>query len=336
MHLSRVADRGGGRPSGKVGSHAKYRWTAPDFSDYGEGFDLAQRWLCQQHNVPAPDWRSMLQIKGIWQGGIRSPDPQPSRCFDPDLLPLAPATRPATGRRPRPLRPLRDYAVGLRLALPAPAAVRPRPRRDLDSRRRALRRRQRSAPRRVSGRCGELPERHRGHLAAPDPTLRGDETSTNVEQRTISGAPPQPQRTSSQSEAVPLRDVPRSVGARRAPPIPWSPGRYEPAVGHYVKYEKEFRAASAYATIIRSRADWENGAWMQFDPASAASRPVSLPRRLRYACERVYYERVARPENAPAEEEVHVESHRKASFGQAFINDAGTIRSASSRGTRQC
>ena len=58
--------------------HAKYRWTAPDFSDYGEAFDLAQRWLCQQHNVPAPDWRSMLQIKGIWQGGIRSPDPQPS------------------------------------------------------------------------------------------------------------------------------------------------------------------------------------------------------------------------------------------------------------------
>ena len=70
----------------------------------------------------------------------------------------------------------------------------------------------------------------------------------------------------------------------------WSPGRYEPAVGHYVKYEKEFRAASAYATIIRSRADWENGAWMQFDPTSAASRPVSLPRRLRYACERAYYE----------------------------------------------
>ena len=29
--------------------HAKYRWTAPDFSDYGEGFDLAQRrrsWDC--------------------------------------------------------------------------------------------------------------------------------------------------------------------------------------------------------------------------------------------------------------------------------------------------
>src|SRR5262249_54021028 len=26
----------------------------------------------------APDWRSMLRIKGFWQGGIRSPDPQPT------------------------------------------------------------------------------------------------------------------------------------------------------------------------------------------------------------------------------------------------------------------
>ena len=58
--------------------HAKYRWTAPDFSDDGEGFDLAQRWLCQQHNVPIADWRSMFRIKGNWQGRIRSPDPQPS------------------------------------------------------------------------------------------------------------------------------------------------------------------------------------------------------------------------------------------------------------------
>jgi hypothetical protein len=35
--------------------HAKYRWTAPNFNDVGEGFDLAQRWLCEQHNVPAPN-----------------------------------------------------------------------------------------------------------------------------------------------------------------------------------------------------------------------------------------------------------------------------------------
>ena len=58
--------------------HAKYRWTSRNFSDVGEAFDLAQRWLCQQQNVSAADWRSMLHIKGLWQGGIRSPDPQPS------------------------------------------------------------------------------------------------------------------------------------------------------------------------------------------------------------------------------------------------------------------
>ena len=40
--------------------------------------DAAQRRLCQQKSSPAPDWRLMLQIKGVWQGGIRSPDPLPS------------------------------------------------------------------------------------------------------------------------------------------------------------------------------------------------------------------------------------------------------------------
>src|SRR5262249_17438930 len=64
----------------------------------------------------------------------------------------------------------------------------------------------------------------------------------------------------------------------------WSAGVYEPAVGHYIKYDTEFRTASAYATIIKSRTDWENGVWRQFDPASAASRVASLRYRFRYAC----------------------------------------------------
>jgi hypothetical protein len=70
----------------------------------------------------------------------------------------------------------------------------------------------------------------------------------------------------------------------------WSLGRYEPSAGHFVKYEDEFRTASAYATIIHSRADWETGVWRQFEPSSAARRPESLPHRLRYACVRPYYE----------------------------------------------
>jgi len=71
----------------------------------------------------------------------------------------------------------------------------------------------------------------------------------------------------------------------------WSPGHYQLALGHYVKYETEFRTASAYATIIRSRADWESGAWMQLDPQSHVSSPVSLPRRLWYVCQRAYDDR---------------------------------------------
>ena len=67
-------------------------------------------------------------------------------------------------------------------------------------------------------------------------------------------------------------------------------GFYEPEVGHYVRYKREFRTASAYATIVRRRADWENGAWVQFDPNSITPRQLSLPRRLTNACERAYYE----------------------------------------------
>ena len=31
--------------SNRYWQHAKYRWTTPDFVDYGEAFDWAQRWL---------------------------------------------------------------------------------------------------------------------------------------------------------------------------------------------------------------------------------------------------------------------------------------------------
>jgi hypothetical protein len=68
----------------------------------------------------------------------------------------------------------------------------------------------------------------------------------------------------------------------------WRRGYYEPAVRHYVKYEKEYRAASAYATIIRNRADWESGAWREFVPASPLG-PVSPLQRLRYASESSYF-----------------------------------------------
>ena len=58
----------------------------------------------------------------------------------------------------------------------------------------------------------------------------------------------------------------------------FSPGRYEPTVGHFVKYSDEFASANAYAMLIRDRRDWESGVWTRFDPASAMPRRPSLLR----------------------------------------------------------
>jgi hypothetical protein len=69
----------------------------------------------------------------------------------------------------------------------------------------------------------------------------------------------------------------------------WSRGYYEPRVGHYVKYKKEFRTAYSYATIIRTPADWEARNWMQFDPTKVTSAPIPLHRWLRYGCESLYF-----------------------------------------------
>jgi hypothetical protein len=63
----------------------------------------------------------------------------------------------------------------------------------------------------------------------------------------------------------------------------WSSGLYEHTVGHYIKYHAEFLNAVAYTTIIRCRADWESGAWRQFDPEPVASRLGSLRYRFRLA-----------------------------------------------------
>jgi len=268
--------------------HAKYRWTAPDFSDYGEGFDLAQRWLCQQHNVSAPDWRSMLRIKGIWLGGIRSPHPQRSASsillFCRWLLLHGLQQVDVMDRYDRFVITRSDFVW---LCPHPPLSV-------LD----------------------------RGAIWFPDGEHYGGFTDRHL---VVSRAdvvnclnliedillhPTQlyeemKDRSGWNSEKFLAYHLGRKGLLQKVKKFPyvmytarrvrgdsptWSPGHYEPAVRHYVKYETEFRVARAYATIIRSRADWENGAWMQFDPSVGASCPVSLPRRLRYACERAYYE----------------------------------------------
>jgi hypothetical protein len=71
----------------------------------------------------------------------------------------------------------------------------------------------------------------------------------------------------------------------------WTRGRYEPTCGHFVRYEKEFRSARAFATIIRSRADWEKGQWRLFKPESFAPPQLPMLRRLWHICKYFYHER---------------------------------------------
>lgn len=51
--------------------HARFRWTAPEFEDAGEGFDYAQAIEWRNKSSPPDNWRCMLAVGGLWQGGIK-------------------------------------------------------------------------------------------------------------------------------------------------------------------------------------------------------------------------------------------------------------------------
>jgi len=269
-------------------AHAKYRWAVPAFDDYGKAFDLVQRRLCRQQNILAPDWRSMLRIKGIWQGGIQCPDPQPSASA---LLPFCRWLLLHGLQMDDVLRRYDRFVITrsdfVWLCPHPPLSV-------LDN----------GALWFPDGeRYGGLPDRHLVVSRADvvnclniiedivlHPIQLYEEmkhlSDVNNEQFLADHL----RRKGILHKVKQFPYVMYAAREVRDESPTWSRGRYEPAVGHYVKYENEFRAASAYATIIRSRADWENGAWLQFDPASVACRPVPALRRLHYACERAFYD----------------------------------------------
>jgi hypothetical protein len=270
--------------------HAKYRWTVPSFrSDFGEAYDFAQRWMCQQqHIVPAPDWRSMLRIKSIWQGGIRSPEPQPTgsaiQPFCRWILLHGLQQDEILDRYDRFVITRSDFAW---LCPHPPLSV-------LD----------RSSIWVPHGEdYGGLNDRH---LVAS----RADvQNCLNVIEDVLLHPLELYEEVKHQSrwlnnEILLAHHLGRKGLLNKVKRFPYvmylardvnddrathSRGHYEGSVGHYVKYEKEFKSAAAYERIIRYRADWENGAWIRFDPTSVATRRISPPLRLRYACEGAYY-----------------------------------------------
>ena len=259
-----------------IWQHAKHRWTAPAYRDYGIAYDFVQRWLCQQLNVPAPDWRLALKTKGIWQGGIQSLDPQPSASsilpFCRWLLLHGLQQDQILGRYDRFVITRSDF---MWLCPHPPLSI-------LD----------RDAIWLPDGEdYGGLNDRHMVVSGAeiagclnvieevllsptefceamqkqPDYFLRNDELLLAHHF----------QRTGLFNKVRRFPYVMYTVRELNDESQTWSPGRYEPSVGHYIKYEREFRTAYSYATIIRSRADWEARRWMQFDPALAPIPEVS-------------------------------------------------------------
>ena len=49
--------------------HANYKWPSPEYEDWADGFDEAQRWLVREG--PYPDWRKVAAVGSHWLGGIR-------------------------------------------------------------------------------------------------------------------------------------------------------------------------------------------------------------------------------------------------------------------------
>ena len=55
--------------------NACFRWTSPEYEDYGDGFDDIQSRLLPSEQ--RPDWRATLEVKNQWLGGIKGKGQQP-------------------------------------------------------------------------------------------------------------------------------------------------------------------------------------------------------------------------------------------------------------------
>jgi hypothetical protein len=268
--------------------HAKYRWTAPDFTDVGDAFDLAQRRLYQESNVEPPNWRLLLRLKGTWQGKIRTADPQPSAA---SVLPFC-RWLLLNGLQQDYILDRYDRFVITRSdfvwSCPHP------PLSILD----------RDAIWLPAGEdYGGVNDRHlivsRDNVVnclnmIEDVLLRPNELYEDMKR----------QSDNWNDEQFLAHHLDRKGLLQRVKRFPcvmytvrqatdesptWQRGRYEGAVGHYIKYENEFHAARSNATIIRCRSDWENRIWMQFDPASVVPLRPSLPLRLWYSFQSIYF-----------------------------------------------
>lgn len=255
--------------------HAKYRWTALQPADLGESFDLAQQWLCHQHGIAQPDWRYMLGVRGIWQGGIRSSDPQPSYSanlfFCRWLLLHGLQQDGVLDRYDRFVVTRSDFVW---LCPHPPLAI-------LD----------RASLWIPDGEdYGGVTDRHlvvsREDVTVAlslidDILLRPTELYEEMKHREDWS----PEvflafhfaRKGLRARVKRFPYVMYTARGVSEPPSTWSPGRFDASVRHVIKYPSEFRSARAFATVIKTREDWETGDWRTLDHELATAKYEPSP-----------------------------------------------------------
>jgi hypothetical protein len=268
--------------------HAKYRWTAPEYSDYGDAFDYAQRWLCA--NGTHPDWRPLLRIKDLWLGGIVGEEAHPGSAailmFFRWLLLHSLERDGVLENYDRFVVTRSDFVW----TCPHP------PLEILD-------------PERLWFPAGEwyggVTDRHvvaarrdlpsyldliRPVLTEPERLQKemGVRDDWNFESY-IAYHLAHHGMTDRISYFPYVMYSVRKFGAGTR----WAAGRFEPSVRQIVKYPSELVRAMTYAGRIRSRADWLGGAWRDLTPPSLERLPDgSFYRRARFRIERAVVKRL--------------------------------------------
>lgn len=257
---------------------ALYRWIAPDPPDYGPVFDRAQQTLCKQRAIAPPEWRTLLRFPGTWAGRIQSATPHPSASsiliYCRWLLLQGLLRDSVLDRYERFVITRSDY---IWLCPHPPLSL-------------------------LDRHCIWVPDDHhwsgindrhaivsREHVVSflnelEDIVLRPGELSFDMEQRDAWNDEQMLalhlQREGLLSKVQEFPYVMYAAHPVGDPTPTWARGRYEPAVGHYIKYESEYRAARALASIVRTRADWEQGHWKQLDINSVREPRYSLSKRV--------------------------------------------------------
>jgi hypothetical protein len=251
--------------------HAKYRWTAPDYVDYGEGFDLAQARIRQEDGTPLSEWRSILRLQGVWAGRIKDAEPRASASA---ILPFCRWLLLDGILRDGLLEKYDRFVISrsdfrwlcphppLEVLLPSFIWIPD------------------------SEHHGGINDRHAVVSSVDVGVFLGGLKDILLEPHAMYEEMKEKAWNDEQMLAHHLRRHNRLDYVRTFPNVmytarsrhdfspTWSAGRYEPAMGHYVKYESEFRIAKAMSKLVLSREDWFKDSWQSLNVLEVLSIPL--------------------------------------------------------------